>query len=81
MNKIKGIRIIGISWDIDDEDMDEDGVLLDGENLPDSLEIEDAQSVFGKDCTKDDLLDYAIADYLSNTYGYCVYGIDNVEFF
>ena len=81
MSKIKGIRIIGISWDIDDEDMDEDGVLLDGENLPDSLEIEDAQGVFGKECTKDDLLDYAIVDYLSNTYGYCVYGIDKVEFF
>ena len=81
MSKIKGIRIIGISWDIDDEDMDEDGVLLDGENLPDSLEIEDAQGIFGKDCTKDDLLDYAIVDYLTNTYGYCVYGIDKVEFF
>ena len=81
MSKIKGIRIIGISWDIDDEDMDEDGVLLDGENLPDSLEIEDAQGVFGKECTKDDLLDYAIVDYLTNTYGYCVYGIDKVEFF
>lgn len=81
MKKIKGVRITGIAWDVDDEDMDEDGVLLDGQNLPDSLDIENLESVFGKDWTAQELLEDGITDYLTNNYGYCVYGIDNVEFF
>ena len=80
MSKAKGVHIMGIAWDFYDEDMDEDGVLLNG-IAPDNVTIENLDETFGENWDMDDLLYTGLADYLSNTYGYCVYEIGRVEFF
>ena len=73
-NKVKIMKAINIKWDTCDEDLER---IMDSPELglPNEVIIPDDVIL---ECDNDDINDYYsdVADWLSNEYGFCLYGFD-----
>ena len=72
-------KVTGIEWDVDEEELKEDGSEVSELNLPEDTVIELNDSWYDFDDMSEDEIGDAIVDRLSDVYGWLICGINGWE--
>ena len=72
-------KVTGIEWDVDEEELKEDGIEVSELNLPEETVIELNDDWYDFDDMGEDEIGDAIVDRLSDVYGWLICGISGWE--